>query len=61
MTYTVKIKHESGLTHTSTTLTNSSEDLALAFVIYREKIKKYPNKSIILSNDIEYKGEQCER
>jgi len=54
MTFTVTVKHESGLKDTSTTLTSSSKDLALAFVIYREKIDKYPNKKIFLSNDIEY-------
>lgn len=55
MTYTVKVKHEDGLTDTTTTMTNSLKDLALAFVVYKEKIAKYPNKSIILTNNIEYK------
>jgi hypothetical protein len=55
MTFTVKVKHEDGLIDTSTTLTSSLKDLALAFVIFKEKIEKYPNKSIILTNNIEYK------
>ena len=55
MTYTVKTVHEDGLVDTSTTMTSSEKDLALAFVIYRENIKKRSNKSHILTNNIEYK------
>ncbi len=55
MTYTVKLKHFDGLTDTTTTMTNSLKDLALAFVVYKEKIQRYPNTSIILTNNIEYK------
>lgn len=57
MTFTVKVKHECGLIDDSTTMTNSLKHLALAFVIYKEKIQKYPNKSIILTNNIEYTKE----
>lgn len=57
MTFTVRVKHESGLIDDSTTMTSSLKDLALAFVIYKEKIQKYPNKSIILTNNITYTDE----
>jgi hypothetical protein len=54
MTFTVKTIHEDGLIDTSTTMSSSPKDLALAFVIYREVIKKYPHKKVFLINDVEY-------
>jgi hypothetical protein len=56
MTFTVKVKHEDGLIDTSTTMTSSIKDLELAINIYKEKIQKHPNKSIVLTNDIEYRS-----
>ena len=55
MTFTVTVRHEDGLIDTSTTMTASLKDLALAFVIYRERVRRNPNKQIFLSNNIEYK------
>lgn len=53
--FTVTVRHECGLTDTSTTMTSSLKDLALAFVIYKEKVQKYGDKKqIILCNHVEY-------
>lgn len=55
MTFTVTVRHECGLTDTSTTMGSETKDLALAFVIYKEKIKTHGHKQVFLSNNVEYK------